>query len=64
MSRRLIAKWQTPQVTALEYDEYRDLEKHPEKGSYYKSLIDKRTAFGRDFETKAPSKKKKKRRAA
>lgn len=58
MSRNLISKSQSPQVTALEYTEMRDLELHPEKSGQYKSLADKRTSFGKDFETKSPKKKK------
>ena len=64
MVKHLIDYWHTPQVTCLEYEEMRDLELHPDKTGHYKSLIDKRTALGKDFETKAPSKKKKKRRSA
>lgn len=62
MSKKLISYWDTPQFTALEYDEMRDLEKNPDKAGAYNALIKKRTEFGKDFETKAPSKKKKKRR--
>ena len=58
MRKNLISKWQTPQVTGLEYEEMRDLERHPEKSVQYKSLADKRTSFGKDFETKSPKKKK------
>lgn len=61
MSKNLIAKWHTPQVTALEYAEMRDWENHPEKDGKYKALIAKRTALGKDFETKSPKKKKKRR---
>lgn len=49
----------TPQVIGLEYSEMRDLEKHPEKAGYYKKLVAERTKLGKDFETKAPKKKKK-----
>lgn len=63
MNKRLISYGSTPQATGLEYDEMRDLEKHPEKGSYYQSLIAKRTALGKDFETKAPKKKKRRKSA-
>lgn len=63
MSRNLISKSRSPQVTALEYTEMRDLELHPEKSGQYKSLVEKRTSLGRDFETKAPKKKKKRRTA-
>lgn len=62
--KALISKLMTPQVTALEYDEMRDLERHPEKQGKYDTLIKKRTQLGADFETKAPSKKNKKRRVA
>ena len=58
MGKHLIDYWHTPQFTALEYDEQRDLELHPEKAGQYKKLVEKRTAIGKDFETKAPSKKK------
>lgn len=58
MARKLISKWQSPQVTALDYDEFRDLEEHPDKSSHYGSLVKQRTLLGKDFETKAPKKKK------
>ena len=58
MARSLISYWQTPQATALEYEEFRDWQKNPEKSGHYNSLIKQRTALGKDFETKAPSKKK------
>ena len=35
---RLIPYSETPQVTALEYDEMRDLRKHPEKNEHYDRL--------------------------
>ena len=60
MSKNLIDYWHTPQVTGLEYSEMRDLEQHPEKSGYYKDLIKKRTQLGKDFETKAPKKKRRK----
>ena len=60
MARSLISYWETPQATALEYDEFKDWESNPEKAGYYGSLIKQRTALGKDFETKAPGKKKKK----
>ena len=62
MRKHLIDYWHTPQVTCLEYDEMRDLELHPEKSGQYKKLIEARSKLGKDFETKAPSKKKRKRR--
>lgn len=63
MSKYLIDYWHTPQVTALEYTEMRDLAEHPEKQGKYDALVKKRTQLGKDFETKAPSKKKKRRSA-
>ena len=39
---KLIPYSSTPQVTALEYKEMRDLELHPEKAEYYKELAEKR----------------------
>ena len=41
--KNLIKYENTPQVTALEYHEMRDLEKHPEKREYYDNLIFIRT---------------------
>lgn len=61
MGKYLIDLWSTPQVTGLEYEEMRDLERHPEKIGFYDALVSKRTQMGRDFETKAPKKKKKRR---
>ena len=40
--KKLISYNQTPQVTALEYHEMRDLEKHPEKLDYYTELAERR----------------------
>lgn len=62
--KNLISYPDTPQVTAMEYDEMRDLAEHPDKQGKYDALVKKRTQSGRDFETKAPSKKKKKRKIA
>ena len=64
MKRSLIDYPHTPQVIGLEYDEMRDLELHPDKAGYYVALVKMRTEYGKDFETKAPSKRKKKRRIA
>lgn len=64
MVKHLIDYWHTPQVTALEYEEQRDLELYPDKQGKYDALVAKRTSLGKDFETKAPSKKKKKRKSA
>lgn len=64
MIKHLIDYWHTPQVTALEYEEQRDLELHPDKQGKYDALIKSRTQLGKDFETKAPSKKKKRRKIA
>ena len=63
MGKYLIDLWSTPQVTGLEYEEMRDLERDPEKRGFYDALVSKRTQMGRDFETKAPKKKKKRRSA-
>ena len=63
MGKYLIDLWSTPQVTGLEYEEMRDLERHPEKRGFYDALVSKRTQMGRDFETKAPKNKKKRRMA-
>ena len=41
--KKLISYSETPQVTALEYDEMRDLKKHPEKKEYYKTIVLMRT---------------------
>lgn len=64
MGKHLIDYGHTPQATGLEYEELRDLELHPDKTGKYEELVKSRTKLGKDFETKAPSKKKKKRRAA
>lgn len=61
--KNLVDYWHTPQVTGLEYEEVRDLEQHPDKKGYYDALIKKRTKMGKDFETKSPRKKKKRRSA-
>ena len=63
MSMNLIDRGSTPQVTGLEYEEMRDLKLHPEKSGQYEALVKHRTAFGRDFETKAPRKKRRRRTA-
>jgi len=39
----LIGYDRSPAVLCLEHDEQRDLERHPEKASYYAKLIEKRT---------------------
>lgn len=41
--KKLIRYSQTPQVTALEYEELRDLEEHPEKAEKYADLVARRT---------------------
>lgn len=56
--KNLINYASTPQVTALEYEEQRDLAEHPEKAGHYNGLVKQRTMLGKDFVTKAPSKKK------
>ena len=38
MKKRLIKYAETPQVTALEYEELFDLERHPEKKTEYERL--------------------------
>ena len=40
---KLIGYDRSPAVIALEYDEQRDLEQHPEKASHYAVLIEQRT---------------------
>lgn len=40
--KKLIRYSETPQVTALEYSELRDLKKHPEKKELYKSVVNQR----------------------
>ena len=40
--KKLIKYSETPQVTALEYNELRDLKKHPEKKELYKSVVNQR----------------------
>lgn len=42
---KLIPYIRTPQVCALEYDEQRDLEQHPDKADFYAKLIEQRTAW-------------------
>ena len=56
--KNLIDYPNTPQITGLEYAEMRDLEKHPEKKGYYEDLAKSRTLYGKDFITKAPTKKR------
>ena len=58
--KHLVSYWETPQFTALEYDEQKDFAEHPEKAGHYSTLIKERTKFGKGFETKAPRKKKRK----
>lgn len=58
MARKLISKWQSPQVTALDHDEFRDLEAHPDKSAHYGNLVKQRTLLGKDFETKVQKKKR------
>ena len=40
--KKLIKYSETPQVTALEYSELRDLKEHPEKKEFYKSVVNQR----------------------
>ena len=40
--KKLIKYSETPQVTALEYSELRDLKEHPEKKESYKSVVNQR----------------------
>ena len=47
----------TPQVTALEYSEQRDLMKHPEKAEKYKALVELRARLGRSAERRVKRKK-------
>ena len=37
--KKLIKYSETPQVTALEYSEQRDLKQHPEKKSFYENVV-------------------------
>ena len=39
---KLIKYSETPQVTALEYSELRDLKEHPEKKEYYENVVRQR----------------------
>lgn len=39
---KLIKYSETPQVTALEYSELRDLKKHPEKEKHYQEVVRQR----------------------
>ena len=39
---KLIKYSETPQVTALEYSELRDLKEHPEKKEHYKDVVRQR----------------------
>lgn len=48
----LVSYSQTPQVTALEYAEQRDLMKHPEKAEKYAAIISARTKLGKASEKK------------
>ena len=40
--KKLIKYSETPQVTALEYSELRDLKQHPEKKSFYENVVRQR----------------------
>ena len=40
--KKLIKYSETPQVTALEYSEQRDLKEHPEKEKHYKYVLRQR----------------------
>ena len=40
--KKLIKYSETPQVTALEYSELRDLKEHPEKKEHYKDVARQR----------------------
>ena len=40
--KKLIKYSETPQVTALEYSELRDLKEHPEKENHYKDVVRQR----------------------
>lgn len=42
MQMRLVKYSETPQVTALEYSEMRDLQENPQKKDYYKSVVKSR----------------------
>ena len=60
---RLISYSETPQVTALEYAEMRDLKEHPGKIKHYAKLIEKRTGGKVDFLTGRKKKRKGKKHA-
>jgi len=40
--KKLIKYSETPQVTALEYSELRDLKEHPEKEKHYEDVVRQR----------------------
>ena len=40
--KKLIRYSETPQVTALEYSEQRDLKEHPEKKKHYEDVVRQR----------------------
>ena len=40
--KKLIKYSETPQVTALEYSELRDLKEHPEKKEHYENVVRQR----------------------
>lgn len=60
---KLISYSETPQVTALEYAEMRDLKEHPGKIKHYAKLIEKRTRAKADFLTGRKKKRKGKKHA-
>ena len=40
--KKLIRYSETPQITALEYSELRDLKEHPEKKKHYEDVVRQR----------------------
>ena len=56
---KLISYSETPQVTALEYAEMRDLKERPGKIKHYAKLVEKRTGAKADFLTGRKRKKRK-----
>lgn len=45
---KLIKYSETPQVTALEYNELRDLQENPHKKAYYENVVRNRLRLDRD----------------
>ncbi len=45
---KLIKYSETPQVTALEYNELRDLQENPQKKAHYENVVRNRLRLDRD----------------